>query len=545
MRSTEINPIIPGFSPDPSVVLIDDTFFLLNSTFHVFPGLPIYASKNLTSWRHIGNAINRPEQLSLARSSTRIWPRDDAQDDTGDCMLATGGLYAPTIRHRQGTTYIVCTNVIHPDDSSDITENFIVSTKDIWLSEWSDPVYFEFDGIDPSIFFDDDGRSYLQGSAGPGPMTKIHLFEIDLETGEKKSEEKTIWRGTGGIYSEGPHLYKKDGFYYLVISEGGTHENHMVTVARSEEIWGPYEGFEKNPILTARGTGEYIRYTGHSDMFQDQQGQWWGVCLGVRRGSLKNSGYIMGRESFLTPAEWPRGEWPALSQVKLNPVLKDGTALVRVEGTSRLTSAPMVDFLYIRDPVLKDHVFSNDGASITLTASEEDISQWAAPVTFVGKRQRKLEGSAIVAMQGVSSSPKAALKAGLVYYKDEHRYVRIFYDFSASEIVYELVNKAKVIAEIEREKLALGPDSMVSLRISYSETQLTLLYSCDVNGDTVWKVLGSLPTIHMSGPDFVGPLIGIFAISPESGVQVRFDELQVDVAGSEFPRAISSNSSRG
>jgi beta-xylosidase len=192
----------------------------------------------------------------LKFSDTRLEEKDEA----GDVMHGTGGLYAPTIRHRNGTVYIVCTNIIrarNPD--KDLAENFIVSTTDIWSGEWSDPVYFEFRGIDPSIFFDGDGKAYIQGSAAPGPMTKIHLFEIDLKTGKKLTEEKKIWDGTGGIYPEGPHLYKKDSWYYIMISEGGTFEGHMITVARSKNVWGPYEAFKQNPILTAGGTSEYIR----------------------------------------------------------------------------------------------------------------------------------------------------------------------------------------------------------------------------------------------------------------------------------------------
>jgi beta-xylosidase len=142
-------------------------------------------------------------------------------------MLCTGGLYAPTIRRNPmtGIIYIVCTNIIHPvaSDSAndDIADNFIISTSDIWSNQWSDPVKFDFQGIDPSIFFDDDGNVYMQGSKAPGPMTTIHLFEIDLATGTKLTEDKLIWRGTGGIYPEGPHLYKRGGWYFIMISEGG------------------------------------------------------------------------------------------------------------------------------------------------------------------------------------------------------------------------------------------------------------------------------------------------------------------------------------
>lgn len=467
----------------------------------------------------LGNAINRQSQLKLTVSRTILCP----PHENGDVMLSTGGLYAPTIRYQNGTFYIVCTNVIHDDSSDDSkTENFVVSSSNIWSNEWSDAVYFDFDGIDPSIFFDDNGRAYIQGSAGPGPMTKIHLFEVDLKTGKKLSEEKKIWDGTGGIYPEGPHIYKKDGFFYLVISEGGTHDDHMITVARSKDIWGPYEQFQKNPILTARGTSEYIQYTGHSDMFQDQQGRWWGVCLGVRKDESR---FIMGRETFLTTGSWPAGEWPSLDLVKRNPKLPGGTELVRADGTLPLTAEPTMDYLYIRDAVLGDHQFSNDGKTVTLTASQADMSQWEKPVTFVGKRQRLLKGNATVTMHKPSISSDAHLRAGIAYYKDEHRYMKLFYDFSTSEMVFEVVNNAKKISRTVRHDVQL--ESVVALRIEYTERSLQLSYR---NGENTasWISFDGLDTLEMTGPDFVGPVIGVFAIATTQDTHVQFDDLEVD-----------------
>ncbi|OQV01301.1 hypothetical protein CLAIMM_06682 [Cladophialophora immunda] len=520
MSESHINPIIPGFAPDPSVVLIDGTFFLVNSTFHVFPGLPIYASEDLISWRQIGNAINRQSQLSLTRSRTNLIPLKEL----GEVLLTTGGLYAPTIRHREGTVYILCTNVIHDenDPEEDEKQNFIVTTTDIWSNKWSDPIYFEFAGIDPSLFFDDDGRSYIQGSAAPGPMTKINQFEVDLQTGKKLSEEKKIWDGNGDIYPEGPHLYKKDGWYYLMISEGGTHENHMINVARSKNIWGPYESFSGNPILTARGTSEYIRYTGHCDVFQDQKGQWWGVCLGVRKADGR---FVMGRETFLTPAAWPEGQWPRLSQVKLDPKLPDGNEMVRLEGNRAVVADPMVDYLYIRDANLPKHQFSDDGNKITLTSSTDDISQWQKPVTFVGKRQRLLSGTSVVTMYKLGDDAKRDVKAGLVCYKDEHRYARIFYDFAASSLVFEAVNNAKSFVQTSKQSFQLGES--VSLRIEYTEKTYRFSFR-DEQSSAGYTSVESLDTLDMTGPDFVGPIIGVFAVGAEQDAQVQFSGLQVD-----------------
>jgi beta-xylosidase len=466
-----------------------------------------------------GNAIHRQTQLSLAASDTRLVPADSKDD----ILLATGGLFAPTIRHRNGIVYVVCTNIVRsPDDLPNKSQNFIVSTGDIWSNEWSDPVYFEFRGIDPSIFFDDNGLTYMNGSATPGPMTKIHLFQIDLQTGEKLSEEKEIWGGTGGVYPEGPHLYKKDAWYYLMISEGGTHDGHMITVARSKDIWGPYESFDRNPILTAYGTDEYIRYTGHGDVFQDQQGRWWCVCLGVRKDDGR---YVMGRETFLTTAEWSEGDWPSLNQVKLNPILPDGNEVVRTEGQIPLTAVPMVDYLYIRDTILSNHKMSNDCKTIMLTASLGSISQLKEPVTFVGKRQRRLEGTTTVLMHNPSVPSNTNLKAGLAYYKDELRYIKLFYDFSESAMVFEVCNKPKEISRISRQEVHL--QDVVALRIQYTKHSYQFSYR-DGAELTQWKSFDPVDTIDMTNPDFVGPVIGIFAAAEAQDVQVQFDNLEIE-----------------
>ncbi|RVX74738.1 hypothetical protein B0A52_01015 [Exophiala mesophila] len=511
MPQTTVNPIIPGFAPDPSVVLIDDIFFLVNSTFHMFPGLPIYASKDLISWKQIGNAINRRAQLSLRLSDTSLVPLEDL----GEVMLATGGLYAPTIRQHNGIVYVVCTNVIHNEGSTkDVTENFIVSTHDIWSDEWSDPVYFEFQGIDPSLFFDQDGKAYIHGSAAPGPMTKIHLFEIDLATGKKLSEEKKIWDGTGGIYPEGPHIYKRDDWYYLLISEGGTHGDHMITAARSTDIWGPYEEYERNPILTAKGTDEYIQYTGHSDVFQDQKGEWWGVCLGVRKDQGKR--FIMGRETFLTHGSWPVGQWPSLDRVKSDP-----TTLSRTPSPQHITSKSNVDYLYIRDVDLSLYVYDDSKGTIKLTTTNVDLSHPTDSPTFVGKRQRQLDGASSVSL-GLEAQT-LGYQAGLAVYKDEHRYIRIFYDSSKKAVMAEKKNKAKELHQVIRSEL-LDPVGVIEFQIAYAETEYRLSY----RGTGAWNQVMHLDTLEMTDPDFVGPVVGIFAVGSSGSVEVEFSALKID-----------------
>ncbi|THX73124.1 hypothetical protein D6D04_08710 [Aureobasidium pullulans] len=428
-----VNPIIPGFAPDPSVTRIGDTFFLVNSTFHLFPGLPIYASKDLVNWTLIGNAINRQSQLSLRLSDTKLHPQED-----GTVMLATGGLFAPTIRHgpRSDKTYIINTNVVHPEDGGeDVPENFILETDDIWSDSWSDPVYLDFSGIDPSIFWDEDG--------------------------------------TGGIYPEGPHIYKKDGFYYLLISEGGTFKDHMITVARSSNIRGPYKSHEKNPILTAAGTDNYVHCTGHCDMFQDEQDRWWGVTFS--------------------------------HHFKTNIIDSPKSGL---------------DWLYIRNATLQDHEI--DDRSIHLTPSKADLSQWQDPVSFVGKRQRKLEGHASVILTISEDDP---CRAGLVVYKDEHRYTRIWYDGGKKIVCFEVINNAKKIARSHEAKIEDDIEELHML-IEYAEEQLVLQYMEETG---VVKTIGTVDTGELSNADFVGPIIGVFATSDsDCPSPVLFKDFRID-----------------
>ena len=448
-----------------------------------------------------GNAINRQSQLSLRLSDTKLHPQDD-----GSIMLATGGLFAPTIRQDSLTSkvYVINTNVIHPEDGgNDICQNFIVSTDDVHTDAWSDPVFFDFDGIDPSLFWE-DGKVYMCGSRGPGPMTKINLFQIDLKTGEKLSEEETIWNGTGGIYPEGPHIFKRNDWYYLLISEGGTFKGHMITVARSKSIWGPYESATKNPILSANGTDEYVQCTGHADMAEDQNGDWWGVCLAMR---MKGDRFMMGRESFIIPARF--GEWPELDQVTVEPKMKDFK-------TTNLKPKVGADWLYIRDANLAHHQIDEPG-KIKLTSSRADISQWKDSVSFIGKRQRKLTGAVSVVLE----VPPAG-RAGLVNYKDEHRYARIFVDVTDRKIVFEIVNNASKIKRTETA--SLGDAKTIELSIEYTEETLTLQYGVE---DGHLKTLGTADTAELSNADFVGPILGVFAVS-EQDVNVSFRSFSIE-----------------
>lgn len=283
------NPILPGFYPDPSVCRVGDDFYMVTSTFEWFPGVPIFHSKDLINWTQIGHCLTRKSQLNL------------------DGAKSSGGIYAPTIRHHDGVFYMITT------DTTGI-RNFIVTTTDP-AGEWSDPIRVDQGGIDPSLFWDDDGKCYFTANAlwCNGLPWGLYLREIDLTTGALLDESPThLWSGTGGKYPEAPHIYKKDGWYYLIIAEGGTELTHRISVARARSVTGPYESYEHNPILSHAGSAHPIQATGHGELFEDKYGDWWMVFLGVRHTPYPLVHHL-GRETYLTPVTWSNDGWPVVN----------------------------------------------------------------------------------------------------------------------------------------------------------------------------------------------------------------------------------------
>ena len=519
-----INPIIPGFAPDPSLILVDGTYYLVNSTFHLFPGLPIYTSRDLIHWHQIGNAINRPSQLSLSKASTLI--HDLGNDDH---LYATGGLYAPTIRHHNGTFYIVCTNIVNNEDASSkesTLQNFIISSTDIHGNKWSNPVPFTFNGIDPSLFFDPvSEKAYLCGSKSPGPSTKITLFEINVYTGEKLSDESQLWHGTGGVYPEGPHIYFRAPFYYLLIAEGGTHEHHAVTMARSETLDGPWEASPRNPVLSAADTDEYVQCTGHCEAFENRNGEWWGVCLGVRLGGWEGW-YGLGRETFLTKGAWGEDGWLTFERVKMEGIGGDGALDAgMLDPRRKLTVQEGVEWLYIRDAELRNYKVGE--RDVAVMAAPSDLSSTNASPRFIGKRQRRLQGQSSVTLLPFQDTP-SALTAGIAIYKDEHRFLTLSYTASPSPfLTLRVLNKAKHIDRTHTiNDIEHSPTSPIDLVIRYTETHYTLYYKTEPAGEM--QEVGKVDSLDLSDKDFVGPIVGIFAVGEH--VEVRFTQFVVDCA---------------
>lgn len=511
------NPIIAGFHPDPSITRVGEDYYLVNSTFSWLPGLPIFHSRDLVNWRQIGNAINRAGMV-----------------DFGSADLSRG-LFAPAISHHDGLFYIANT-CFHCGG------NFIVTAKDP-AGPWSDPVWLPDlgGGIDPSLFVDDDGKAYIVNNDLPPDGKEdypghraIWIQAIDLKTLKTFGPRTVLVSGGFDIstrpeYIEGPHLFKKDGFYYLTAAEGGTGIMHAQMIWRSRTPTGPFTGFAGNPILTqrdlARDRPRPIEAAGHADLVETQNGDWWIVFLGIR--PYDNQGrFNTGRETFLLPVTWKDG-WPqVLPHGKPIPWVHAKPNLPAQPAATIPTTGPMV----IRDEfdgkelapywmtlrILSDDWYRLDDGALSLTPRPVGLSDRANPSLWA-RRQQHANANASTELR--FEPTEAGDRAGLAVIQNDEFWFRLTVERVDGKRVVCLARRAGMAQPADGEVLASLPmpgDGPVRLRVTAREG----LYDFEAaNAGGTWQpvLLGAHGTI-LSTPvagGFVGTLIGPFAQSGE------------------------------
>lgn len=377
------NPILSGYYPDPSVVRVGSDYYLVNSSFAHFPGLPVWHSTDLVNWTQIGNAIDRPGQLDLSGRAV------------------SEAVFAPDISVHDGTFYIVNTCV-------QCRGNFVITARNP-AGPWSDPIWLPFEGIDPSIYWEGD-KAYIVNNRAPDETPRydghraIWIQEYDWRAGKMVGPSTQLVNGGVDIrqkpvWIEGPHILKKDGWYYLTAAEGGTSVNHSQVVFRSRKLRGPYVPFAGNPILTQRdldpARADPVTSAGHAELVQTQNGDWWATFLAVR--PYADDFYNIGRETFLLPVEWKDG-WPIILPAGRNvPFAQRMPALPPEERPALPTSG---DFAYvdgfdgdrlamqwvgIRTPKTLFHRLDKGDLVLTTAAALGDQSGTPA---FLGRRQQ-------------------------------------------------------------------------------------------------------------------------------------------------------------
>jgi len=478
------NPILPGFYPDPSICRVGDDYYIVNSSFQFFPAVPIHHSKDLINWESIGYVLDRPSQVKLEKIG--FW----------------NGIYAPSIRYHSGVFYMTTTN------TSD-KGNFYVYTENP-ASEWSEPIWVDQGGIDPDIFFDEDGKTYFVSAMGG-----IHLCQIDIKTGKRLSETQKIWDGTGARHTEAPHIYKKDGYYYLLVAEGGTEYGHKATIARSRSLFGPYESNPGNPILThinQNGAFSPIQGIGHADFIQAHDGSWWTVFLGFRPQSGIH--HLLGRETFLAPVKWEENTWPVING--------DGTVSLSMDcATLPQTKAPeksiKVDFKesklgnewnYLCNPNLDNYSLTEREGYLRLKASTITLANIDSP-TFIGRRQQHINFRATTILD--YSNLKENSEAGITtYMASNYRYDLSIKRANNKDILtlsYYLGSLRHIEKEVELS------DTKVYLRVEGNNDIYSYYYSTN---DEEYRNLGNIDTRFLStetAGGFTGIYLGLFAQS--------------------------------
>lgn len=478
------NPVLKGFYPDPSVCIANGRYYMVCSSFQYFPGVPLFESSDLVNWNQIGHVLTRKDQVML------------------DKINSSGGIFAPTIRFDGKRFYMVTTN--------DTThQNFYVYTDNIY-GEWSAPVFVDQGGIDPSLFFEDGRTYFMSNGIDSRGRSGVIQCEIDIANGKKLTESKCIWQGSGGRFLESPHMYKINDYYYLMAAEGGTEYGHMITYARSRTVWGDFENYPQNPVLTNRNKAPFIiQGIGHGDLVYDKHGDWHILSLGFRQSGLWMPYHHLGREVFLTPISFDEQGWFS----------------ARVDGTTdesyeihgefyqnekkRYTFENTkwnIDWCYLRHPNKNSYELYENKA--VLHGCEITLDDADSP-TFIGLRQRDFCGE-ISCKIDIDFG-----EAGITLYMNESEH----YDIA--------IKKIEENTEIFL-KLNIGGvkhiQKAISLNISEAELIIrmdNMSYNFFVRNDNKECYLGSAQTKYLSSEvsgGFTGVVIGLYAVGGNRAV---------------------------
>jgi len=504
------NPILAGFYSDPSIVRVGTDYYLVTSTFSWFPGIPVFHSRDLIHWRQIGNAIDR------------AGPGKPAQLDFGKLDMSRG-VFAPAISHHDGRFYIVNTCV-------DCGGNFVITASNP-AGPWSDPVWLKsVEGIDPALFFDEDGRAWLVNNRAPAGSPRyeghraIWIEQFDPVAMKMLGNAKMIVDGgvdpaAKPVWIEGPHLYKVGGKYYLMAAEGGTSVNHSEVVFRADTVDGPYRPAPPaiNPILTQRdlpaGRAAPISATGHADLVQLPDGRWWSVFLGTRPYAADF--YNTGRETFLLPVSWQSG-WPViLPRGKAVP-----TTLAAPLPTTDVTAPPLTGSFTARDDFTKPRLglewmamrgapVQPAGGALTLKPGRDGLGDFGRPA-FVARRQQNADATVTTELR---FTPHEGEMAGLAALQNDAYFLTIALTRHNGRDVIRVARRAGKQDPREGLTVAEHPVSAgpIRLRIAAHGGRYDFAYAQGARWVPVASGVDATNLSTASAGGFVGTMIGPFA----------------------------------
>lgn len=511
-KSSFYNPILSGWNSDPSICTNGEgDYFIATSSFTYVPGVPLFHSRDLVNWKQVGYVLTRESQMKNFRH-----------------QHVSGGIFAPDIKYNPAnkTYYMITTNVG--------AGNFFVKTQDPF-GEWSDPVYLpEVQGIDPSFFFDNDGRAYIVNNDDapdgkpeyPGHRT-VRVVEFDTATDQCIGERKIVvnkgWRPQDKpIWCEGPHIYKVDDTYYLMTAEGGTSTWHSEVIYRGPSPFGPFTPWEGNPILTQRtldaSRENPVTCAGHADLVQTKEGDWWGVFLACR--PVKDDMENLGRETFMMPVKWTEDGWPYMTregetvplQLRKEGVTRgEDVTFGNFTRTDQFTDSVLgLDWMTLRGSADEYYSLSEVPGYLTLKCADVTSSEKAV-IPYIGRR---IHHHNYTATTGVTFNPRHERQcAGILLMKDEtHQYLLAKTRNADSHTVV-----LRKISEDGQEELAsktIADDThTLQLKVESKGLDLSFHYSVD-GGDTWCEVASGIDAGYTStakAGGFTGTTIGLYA----------------------------------
>lgn len=499
------NPVLRGFNPDPAILRVEDDFYIATSTFEWFPGVRIHHSRDLVNWRPLTHALTRQSQLDLVGV-----PR-------------SGGIWAPCLSHSEGKFYLVYTITKNWGPGFADTPNYLVTAESI-EGPWSEPIYLNASGFDPSLFHDDDGRKWLVNvlwdfRPGRNPFQGILLQEFDDELKKLVGPIRNICAGSSLGATEGPHLYKRGGMYHLLLAEGGTSYDHAVTLARSSSIFGPYEIDPRAPLLTSKDTDAVLQKAGHASLVETRNGRWYVAHLCGR--PVRDQRCPLGRETALQEVYWTNDGWLRLAA--------GGSAPFEVVPSPGLPLHP-----FPPEPVRDSFEGEHLGAcysTLRTPASEDWLSLKKRP-GFLRLRGRQSPGSlhqqSLVARRLESTEARFETMlefepesfqelAGLIcFYDDENFfYLCVTHDETVGKCL-QLYSADKGKLQGHLEPPVPLPFGVIALRAEYQSDTAAFSWSSDA-GTTFERVGPTFDATKLSdeyntrGLGFTGTLVGLCA----------------------------------
>ena len=503
--SNIINPILKGFNPDPSICRVKDDYYIATSTFEWFPGVQIHHSKDLVHWKLITRPLKRLSQLNMLGNPN------------------SGGIWAPCLTYDNGTFYLVYSDV-KSNNLGVITYNYLVTSDNI-CGDWSDPIYLNSTGFDPSLFHDRDGRKWLLNMEADIRENKTVFAGILIQ--EYSLEKKSLIGPIHSVFSktkygttEGPHLYFKNGYYYLIVAQGGTGYGHMVSMARSKSLTGPYEPHPQNPVLSSRSDFTLpLQKAGHADIVETPEGKWYMVHLCSRPITQKRR-CVLGRETAIQKVVWKEDGWLYLEHGTNTPQVTVPSPKNTEEVTEKKDSNSFRDefdrenvniqFQSLRIPMTADWISLKErNGWLRMWGREELVSLFRQ--SLIACRQQSFQYTARTCLEFHPEHYRH--RAGLICYYNTENYYYLYssYDNENGQYLDIAANKNGEKTKLNLQKTKVI-QKLLYLGAEVDNHELQFIYSTDNKN---WQKIGPVLLIttlsdeYVQGQAFTGAFVGI------------------------------------